>query len=139
MPLRPTHNGRFSKSVGDIPNNSLSIAGRWHAAMDERLYRTWLQPMFTSFENCGMRWELLKGAALLMMSHPEQAIEPLLRDGGSMLKLARRKYVSTDANTRVVCVTFRGNTIDREHREIQYYISILVESHNLAHYCCPDR
>lgn len=100
MPLRPTHNGRFSKSVGDIPNNSLSIAGRWHAAMDERLYRTWLQPMFTSFENCGMRWELLKGAALLMMSHPEQAIEPLLRDGGSMLKLARRKYVSTDANTR---------------------------------------
>lgn len=48
----------------------------------------------------GMPWELLKGAALLMMSHPEQAIEPLRRDGGRMLKLARGRYVSTDASTR---------------------------------------
>ena len=51
-------------------------------------------------------FELLKGAALLMLSHPEQAIEPLRRDGGTMLKLATRRYLSSDANAKDTIIDY---------------------------------
>ena len=51
-------------------------------------------------------FELLKGAAILMLSHPEQAIEPLRRDGGSMLKLASRQYISSDANAKDTIIEY---------------------------------
>ena len=47
-----------------------------------------------------MHSQLLKGAAILMMSHPEQAIEPLRRDGGHMLKHAISRYASSDASSK---------------------------------------
>ena len=50
---------------------------------------------------------LLNAACCLMKSHPDQAIGPLGRDGGAMLRFAKRRYlVTTDARTKDTLIEY---------------------------------